>query len=384
MVGDLDVLGDEFLEERHGGDQDVRRLAAKIFCQVVFQFHQVFLCVKTFGEGLEIFCGPLYDGAIVRGVVFDEGVAFWLDGKECFLQVWRLELGDEMPCQGSIEVVEMGHELCVGHIPEFIAVGGCCIEFFDDGSLQDALCDQCGFVEVPVLVEIGIVFLELLDVFQVFCVDCQSLWRHGGVELEFFDIGRSVEADMECVPHEVIQFVRTEVSVRDPDSKRVVFLEHVDEVIGIELALFDGVRHELDAFDADVMVVVVEDRFDLMREGAVADIMEQGECLEQFIIVVVEILDAADSLHQRQDADGVLESGMDRAREHDVVDAQLLAFAEFLETWMVHDGQELLDIDWWCCRDADGFHDGRRGMGCTVACVEKALATGIARALEIR
>ncbi len=87
-----------------------------------------------------------------------------------------------------------------------------------------------------------------------------------------------------------------------------------------------------------------------------ADVVEQRERLKRARTCAVDAVDSAQALRQRQDAQRVLKARVDCAWKDEVVDTQLLAFAQLLEVRMVDDRQKLPDINGRSGWNADGFH----------------------------
>ena len=127
------------------------------------------------------------------------------------------------------------------------------------------------------LVEIGVEFLEPLAVLNEFLIESQDIASGDGLSLNGGDIWHSDKTDMEGVTFKVIQFVGAEVAVADPCAERMFACQHLLEEFHRATARLDCRRHALQAEQATLVVVLRENGFNLMRAGAVPQVMEQCE-----------------------------------------------------------------------------------------------------------
>ena len=165
---------------------------------------------------------------------------------------------------------------------------------------------------------------------------------------------------MECVPFEIVQLVGSEIPVGDPVRQRLPSREHCGNHLRFDAAGADGGFHFPKAFLAALMVALVEDGFDLMRTGAVADVMEKREDLEMPGRLCVQPLQLRGKARAPQDSDRMLEPGVPGAWEDDVVEAKLLATAQALEERMLDNRQKVADFDRTYAWYADSFHPWKR------------------------
>ena len=197
------------------------------------------------------------------------------------------------------------------------------------------------------LVEVGVEFLEALPFLDEFFVECEKVvCCENGLPLDGLQVRGTREADMEGVPLEIVELVGAEVSVRDPCGKRLFAFEHVLEELDIAAAVGDGRVHSFQAEQPPVVVVLFEHGFDLVGAWAVAEVVQQGEKLQRALLFRLKMLNANGLAGAGQNSQRVFKARMLRAREDQVVQAELPTVPEALEKRMVDDREILADLDW--------------------------------------
>jgi len=206
--------------------------------------------------------------------------------------------------------------------------------------------------------QVGIELLQLLGVFNEFLLDGDALRGHEGVALQLFDVGRAVETDVEGVAHQVVEFVRAEVSVADPGGQGVVAGEHRGQAPEVDTNAVQLPAQGFEQADAIGVVVAVQDRLDLVRKRAMAEVVQKRKGLQVPGVVVIQPVDANQALRQRQGADRVLKARMHGAGKDEVVDPELAPFPQGLKGRGVNQRRQVGNVNRGSAGNADRFLHG--------------------------
>ena len=85
------------------------------------------------------------------------------------------------------------------------------------------------------------------------------------------------------------------------------------------------------------------------------EIMQQRKSLQMSLSFPAERMEAAESLGQGEDTQGMFEARMQCTGEDQFIDTKLLAIPQPLKVGMVDQRQKIRDIDGRSSRNADGF-----------------------------
>ena len=148
------------------------------------------------------------------------------------------------------------------------------------------------------LVQVGVVLLELLGVLRELVLYGKAVGCHDGVVLDALNVGCAEKADVQGVARQIIQLVRPQIAVADPGGHRVVALEHVADAERVDAHALQKTCHPRDLLDALMVMVALKHGFRLVREGTVPDVVQQRKGLDVSCVIPRDAMDAAQPLCQ--------------------------------------------------------------------------------------
>ena len=129
----------------------------------------------------------------------------------------------QIPGNGRLSIFQPVKQLPVNHVPKLSAGRIGQQQFFLDGPLQHPLHCQSRLIQISMLMQIRIKFLQLLGILDQF-FDRQTLRGHFRKKLDFFQVRCALESDMECVAVQIIEFVGAQITVGYPACQRMISL----------------------------------------------------------------------------------------------------------------------------------------------------------------